>query len=374
MCRDPRERAYLVDIPGSVVASPDGGKAVAHTGAASFEVPSRGRIARLIADSSETLELDLRGATVVTEAATRVFACTAVLAARAGAEVHAIADDSVYGTAVEAIADVRALATAAGAPTESIAFHRARATLPHGVDLITNSGFVRPVDAPLLELLGPHGVVSLMYEAWEARSEDIDLAACRRLGVAVGGVNEDYEGLAVFSSCGALAVKLLLEAGLEVAGNQIVLISPDRFGDVIEPVLRAAHSSVLRIPSGDELTASLVSSADAVLVAHYEAEEPVVTAALSAKELAATRPGLRIVQMVGPSDVDALEAAGLIVHPRRRMGRRHMSVTLAHLGPRPVVYLHAAGLKVGELLWRQRAFGASPGRFGRLLQEIVPGE
>jgi hypothetical protein len=211
-----------------------------------------------------------------------------------------------------------------------------------------------------------------MYEAWEMRSTDVDLAECRRLGVPVGGVNEDYGGLSVFSSCGMLAVTLLLEAGLEVAGNRILMISPDRFGDVIEPVLTAAHASIVRIPSGDEVTAELVASADAILVADYEAEEPVATAALSAQELADARPGLRVVQLVGPSDLDALEAAGVLVHPRRHMGAHQMSVTLAYLGPRPAVYLQAAGLKVGELLWRQRTGTTIPRELESLVQVISP--
>jgi hypothetical protein len=56
-------------------------------------------------------------------------------------------------------------------------------------------------------------------------------------------------------------------------------------------------------------------------------------------------------------DVAGLAAAGVQVYPGIEMPGHRMALTLAALGPRPVVELHAAGLKVGEQAARARLAG-----------------
>jgi hypothetical protein len=332
------------------------------------------RVQRLIAATLSDLELDLSGATILTEAATNVFAVTAVMAAAAGAErVHAVAGDSRFGTAEAARADVTSLARTLGADTERIEFHERREDVPAAVDIVTNLGFVRPVDEVVVSRLSQDGVVSVMYEAWELRPEDVDLGACRRLEVPVAGVWEDFGDLRVFRSCGALALKLCTEAGLEIAGNRLILIGRDRFVEAIGPALAGASARVTTIPSAADLTEEAVSGADAIVVADYHAEGPALAGEVgpTARQLSDWNPALRVVQFIGPVATSACNEAGLVVHPDRELAPREMAETLGHLGPRPVVCLHGAGLKVGELLWRRRAQGATFGRFESLVQEIA---
>jgi hypothetical protein len=47
-----------------------------------------------------------------------------------------------------------------------------------------------------------------------------------------------------------------------------------------------------------------------------------------------------------------------------------MAFTLAYLGLRPAIFLHVAGLKVGELLWRARTDGSITPRFRALVQPM----
>lgn len=89
-----------------------------------------------------------------------------------------------------------------------------------------------------------------------------------------------------------------------------------------------------------------------------------------AGDLAARTEGLVVVQFAGAVPVDRLQAAAIRVEPPHALAPRRMARTLAHLGPRPVVELHAAGLKVGELLWRRRRDGTEFGEHAGLVQEL----
>src|SRR6266849_242211 len=60
------------------------------------------RAIRMIRQAISKSRMDLRGLTVLTEAATNNFVVTPVIAAMAGAKVFAVARDSEYGEAVEA--------------------------------------------------------------------------------------------------------------------------------------------------------------------------------------------------------------------------------------------------------------------------------
>src|SRR5205823_1076742 len=125
-------------------------------------------------------------------------------------------------------------------------------------------------------------------------------------------------GLRLFRSCGPLALKLCFEAGVEVAGNRLLLLGEGPFSAVIAETLEACHAEVELVLSALDLTPGRVTDADAVVVADYLATDTVLAGRLgpSASELAAWNPLLRVVQFAGPVAVDALEAAGLTVHPR----------------------------------------------------------
>jgi len=108
-------------------------------------------------------DVDLRGLTVYTEAATGPYAVTAVLAAMAGAKVYALAKDSAYGSADQAEQETRALSKSAKVDAR-IQFVREKkeADLAE-VDVVTNCGHVRPIDAKMIEsLTHPSVVIPLM--------------------------------------------------------------------------------------------------------------------------------------------------------------------------------------------------------------------
>ncbi len=331
------------------------------------------RLLRLLNETVAALELDLAGLVVLTEAASGPYMVTPVLAALAGADrVLALTRDSRYAPASIVIAQTQALAAwaglsvahagaiGAGGLAPAIGIHTVRsADLFAAADIVTNLGFVRPLDAAAVSALKPTAVVPLMCEAWEVRPDDVALDVCRQRGIPVLGTNEDHPAVDVFAYSGPLCLKLLFDAQIEVHKSRIVIVSGDQFGPVIEHALARAGAAVRRFPDLRNIPPADLVGADALIIADYTRPDMILgpDGDLTGADLARTCPAATVVQFAGRVAVTDLTRAGIAVHPGLEFGPHRMAVTLAGLGPRPVVELHAAGLKVGELAARARLTG-----------------
>jgi hypothetical protein len=302
-----------------------------------------------MAAAAERCHLDLTGRTVLTEAASGAYVVTAVLAALAGAEVVALARATRYATAAELAAGTGGLARLAGVAGRIELVPAKDAGIIGAADIVTNSGQVRPIDAETVAAMKPSAVIPLMYEAWEFRGADVDLAACRSRGIAVAGTNETHRCVDVFAFLGAMAVRQLHEAGVAACGSRLLLLCDNPFEPYLAGYLRWCGAQV-RVAAG--LTrAVLAPDCDAVILALRPRREAVLGPA-GARLLADTAPGAVLVQFWGDVDRPALAAAGVPVWPPRPPGPGHMGVLPSEIGPEPVVRLQAGGLKVGELLAR----------------------
>ena len=137
------------------------------------------RLLALMRRAIATTGLDLSAMTVLTEAASGAYGVTAVLAAMAGARrVYAFAKPSRYGSVAEVIGWTMQLANAAGIPTRIEIIEELSRDILSNIDIVTNSGHLRPLTADLINHLPCSAVIALMFEAWEFRAADIDLEAC----------------------------------------------------------------------------------------------------------------------------------------------------------------------------------------------------
>jgi hypothetical protein len=313
------------------------------------------RLVRLMSAAIDRCRLDLNGLTVLTEAASGPYVVTPVLAAMAGADVHALAAPTSYATAAELAAVTRELAGLANV-TSKIEIASGRDLVDVGaVDIVTNSGQVRPIDSAMIAKMKPGCVIPLMYESWEYRASDLDLEACRKHGVLVAGTNEQHPAIDVFSYLGQLAIKQLHDAGIAVRGSRITLLCDNSFGPYIERELRHNEATVTRVTA---LTAEVLAPyCDAVIVAMLPGDEFVLTAA-DAALIAATVPDAVVMQYWGDVDRVALADARLEVWPPTAPRPGHMGVLPSAVGPEAVVRLQAGGLKVGEVLARGLAGAA----------------
>lgn len=309
------------------------------------------RLVTLMKQAIERCNLQLQNAIVLTEAATGAYAVTPVIAAMAGAKkVFALTRSSRYGTFEEVVAQTKQLAEIAGL-SDGIEFIRDKSPdIVAQADIITNSGHLRPLDAETISWMKPTAVIGLMYEAWEFRPEDVDIAACRQRGIEVVGVNERHPAVDVFSFLGIMAVKLLLDAGISVYSSNILLLCDNPFKSFIERGLVNAGATVDTV--GHLSVAPKGKPYDAILVALHPHSESVLSA-VDAAAIAKYYPGSLVAQYWGDIDRSAFASRQIPVCPEVEPKPGHMAILPSAVGPEPIVRLQTGGLKAAEAIWRQ---------------------
>lgn len=328
----------------------------------SASFPDAERLISLISRAIDALALDLSGMTVLTEAASGPFAATPLIAAMAGADkVIAVTRDSKYATANDVITVSSALARSFNC-IENIEFHNGRAIdFAHRADLVTNLNFVRPLDKALIEKMPANSAISLMIETWEFRPQDVDLRAAKSVGVPVLGTNECDSRLMIFEYVGALVIKLLFEAGLEVCRSRCLLIASGHYGEVATRMLRSLGADVEHWDpkkmtlSSTQMSSSFWDQLDAVIVAEQESDEEILGLQGIDPSLLSSKPV--IVHLCGAMNYELVAKCGLKKYPPEEVSPGYMTRTTGDIGPRPVVDLHAGGLKVGEAMVHARRQG-----------------
>ncbi len=242
-------------------------------------------------------------------------------------------------------------------------------------DIITNSGFVRPIDASMVEWMKETAVIPLMWESWEFRQEDLDLDACKRKGVLVLGTVESKPPVDMRPYAGLLAMKLLFELGLEGHKTKVAVLGGQPglglsivehlgragcvvgwFASVASPGITAAYSELARHwhEDGDLY--------DAILVAEHEDDTLLLGEGgyLTFEMLAQANPAVRVGVIAGNVDEPQLATSQLRYEPKLIRPFGYMSYQPHELGPRPVLELYGGGLKVGEAMARARLNGKGP--------------
>ena len=97
-------------------------------------------------------------------------------------------------------------------------------------------------------------------------------------------------------------------------------------------------------PSRAELEEELVGC-DAIVVAEHR--EPVPIIGTRGIPVAMLPDGLCIIHVAGTVDVSAIASRGLRKYPDNDVPFGRMTVTTGYVGPRPVIDLHAGGLRAG---------------------------
>lgn len=307
-------------------------------------------------------ELDLDGLVVLTEAASGPYVVTPLLAALAGARrVLAVTRDSPWGTAAEVCRLTEGLALELGITASVLRVTTAHPRdLAAEADIVTNSGHLRPLDQDLIDRLKITAVIPLMYEAWELRDTDLDLAACRRRGIAVAGTNECHPAVGVFPFLGDMAAQLFADGNLQVAGSSLLIICNNPFAPFLAGGLRELGADVRSATDPDAALAALADHPepfDGVLFAATPGPAPVCDAPrLLRLDRVCGRP--LFAQLWG--DLERPAGEDLRFVPATPPPRGHMGLLPSALGPEPVIRLQSGGLKVGEILARQRLLGLLP--------------
>jgi hypothetical protein len=311
------------------------------------------RMVSLMKRSIAATKLDLSSVNILTEAASGAYGATPVIAALAGAQqVYALVRPSRYGSVSQIREWIGELASEAGVTDRIELIEDISTDLVGKVDIVTNSGHLRPITADLIDYLPASAVIALMFEAWELRTGDIDLDACSRRGIPIVGINERHPQIDVFSFLGPLCVKELHDSGIPVCRDTIALVCDNDFSEYIASGLRAQGSHVEIFADAQAVYSH---EWDAVVIALHPQPHARIGQA-ECRHLASMLPKSAVtVQFWGDVDRDAATAHGMMVWPPQPPSAGHMAVLLSDIGPEPVVRLQTGGLRAAEWIWRGNA-------------------
>jgi len=104
-----------------------------------------------------------------------------------------------------------------------------------------------------------------------------------------------------------------------------------------------------------------LEKADAIILADYCSRDLFIGQGgqMEVARLRAIAPGIVVVPFAGRVDTEALGQAGIWCLDHAGEESARMARTFSHLGVKPVIDLHCAGLKVAEIAVRQRAENAT---------------
>lgn len=298
------------------------------------------------------LDVNLKDLRILTEVGSGDFLWTPIIAGLAGAsKVVCVSKDSKWGKFCEISQRLEKITQALGLSEvitcrEDDAIH----FVPNS-DIITNLGFVRPINQRIIDQMNTSAVVSLMVEPWEVRQEDVDLAYLKKKNIPFCGTNEKHPLLSIFSYVGILSVKLLLERNFGVYNNNILLISSPPYSTYIKKNLKAlgANVTLYNVFKGVNFQEK---DFDCIILAEQKAKSdlwPFFNAEIKKLILSKTIPLLHIVGCINEKICQEL---GNYKYPSIYVSPQVMTLTTSYVGAEPVIALHAGGLKAGELLWR----------------------
>ncbi|MBZ0202754.1 MAG: hypothetical protein IT281_07795 [Ignavibacteria bacterium] len=328
---------------------------------------------KLILKAIDHFKLNLKGFTVLTEAASGNYKWGPIIASKAGAKVIAYAKSSQYGRAKNIKTDTIKLAKKYKLSNkieiilklDSVAFRKA--------DIITNSGFLRPLSPVKLKDCKETAVIPLMWETWEYRKEDLDLSYCNNKGIPVLGTNESVSYLNTISFLGPVVKKLLLEHNIEIHNCTFGIVGNGKFVKAITKSLISDRANCVDVTKFNIRDKKLLRDCDALIFADHESSTRYIgkNAKITGRELKRINPNLLIVHISGNIDPKELSTSGISYCPKQIAPPHFMSISTDYVGPKPLIDLFTAGLKVGELLATARKKGLS---YERSIQSSLKNE
>jgi hypothetical protein len=222
-------------------------------------------------------------------------------------------------------------------------------------DIVTNLGFVRPITNIDILNMKPTAVIPLMYEAWEYRTEDVDIESCTKNKILVMGVNEETPPMDIMGYGGFLATKLMFECGYGVFKDNVLVLGSGRIGKNIARFLNTNGVCVTHVKSYEKNVLEL-EKFDVIIVSDLDAPGELIgyNGFISIRELQENNPLVQIIHICGNIDSDAIKRKGFSVYPDDIKPFGYMSATMNNLDYKSTIQLLIGGLKTGEIMAKNR--------------------
>ena len=319
------------------------------------------RCERFIKNSIEHFSLDLSNLVVYTELGSGNYVFSPIISFLAGAKkVYAFSCDSRYGSFksnVNGFYDVVNNLGLDGIKDKVVIVDKKKREDVVAADIVTNSGLVRPINRFFVSMMKETAVIPLMFEAWEFRPEDVDIDFCRSKDIMVLGVNEECSLLDVMRYSGFLVCKLMFECGFGVHKDNVLLIGSGRIGHNIARFLSVNKIDFYWFSLDDDKHLGVdLSLFDVIVVAeHYHNVLVIGRGGLIDPDvLFSVNPLVQIVHICGNVDVDDILRNNLSIHPVFVKPFGYMSVSMDYVCFKSSFELFIAGLRVGEIMARNR--------------------
>ena len=310
------------------------------------------RAIQIIQNTINDLELNLNSYTILTEVGSNNYIYTPIIPLLAGAKkVYAWTKDSSYGDGKTIVDSCLAIAKYLGLEDRiEFAINEKKTIHVKEADIITNSGFLRPINEDFLKPVEKEIAIPLMFESWEIREQDIDVKACKDKKVKIAGTWENHPKIKVFNYVKELTLKLLFEAGYEISGNTFLVWSNDHFGKKANEVLKLNNADEVIVTTDYSVLLANIKNVDAVLLFDYHETRDYfgINGIFNLDELKQLNNHFGIVHLYGNVDVNYLNDNNISVYPNKEGRALNMTFTLAHVGLLPVLRLLTAGFKVGQ--------------------------
>lgn len=324
----------------------------------------------------EGFKLDLTGLTVITECASNGYLFTPLAVCLAGGNVICLGKDSSHGLFTENKKFLLELFYQCQISADRYKIFKNQ--IPNAeyskADIICNSGFIRKIERDHIRNFKRNAVIPLMWETWEYRNEDIDFKACQEFNVPVIGTNESYPLINMFDYNFYIALKLLFNLNIEINNSKIVLLGGHKTGESIAKRFFdlglnfkwftniEIKKSTYESNSYKNLRSILeLDALDVILCCEHSYNKELIgnNGCINFSEIREKHPNIVFGHICGNIDVNDLKESKIPFTPNDIKPFGYMSYQAYDLGPRPVIELNVAGLKVGEIATRSLINGSS---------------
>ncbi len=323
---------------------------------------------RLIRAAIKSFDLCLSGKTVLTEAATGNYSVTPIIAALSGAEVFAFSRSSRFGTVDEVRWQTIELQNAID-PAMQIQVIDSLDDVPlDRVEILTNTGFLRPIDSVLINRLPISCVIPLMWEVWEARPNELDLEACLKRGIKVYGTNEQDSRLRTMEYLGFIILERLLAFKRTPFSTRVLLLGCGKFGTPVQELL---IRNGYKCHFVSQCEPNVMDDYDALVLLEHNNPIELVGSSNALIPASNLRSDQLVIHICGQADFSELTCTRF---PDQPAPFGYMSLTTDYADPKAVIDLHTAGLKVAEGMIKANHLGLSGIEYKRYMETKYPAQ
>jgi hypothetical protein len=326
-------------------------------------------VIKKIQGAIDKFNLNLLNRNVLTEAATGNFVVTPIIAALAGANVIAFTKATRYGSFSDVASETFELAKKVGVVSRIRVVGALDDVSLEKIDIVTNTGHLRPINADFISRLSASCVIPLMWEPWEYRDADLDLHACVVKGIKVYGTNEEDRRLRTKDYIGYLVLSILLQNKFSPFSANILLVGGDRFVTPVSNVLANNGYSFESVSDYSNYQPKSEDSFNVIVLLEHEQDSLLIDAAGKLFGNHIIDKGTFVIHICGNM---IFPNKNINFFPKQVRPFGYMSLTPDLVDPKCVVDLHTAGLKVAEGMLTANCLGLSGLAYKQYMESNYP--